>query len=232
MAEHPELDAVTGSGEFFDLPAWARGPVSGTYLGSYYVLAHLALGHTTLWGSSMAIRRSSWLAVRTLVGRDDPEVHDDLDLAFALGPGRRIHFDPALRVGVSAPLVAGPRAARASVRPGVADAAAQLAGGAALVPLAGAPRAVSRGHPVQAGGDVRGEASGGDGPPPGRGDADQGLALKPHRGAVLVPVRMLAGDAPVVVHEGVLGLRHVQHLGGPRPPGPRRRRSRRTGRRR
>ncbi|NUU17760.1 glycosyltransferase family 2 protein [Cellulomonas humilata] len=102
MAEHPDLDAVTGSGEFFDLPSWVRRPVSGAYLGSYYLLAHLALGHTTLWGSSMAIRRSTWLAVRTLVSRDDPEVHDDLDLAFALGPGRRIRFDPALRVGVSA----------------------------------------------------------------------------------------------------------------------------------
>jgi glycosyltransferase involved in cell wall biosynthesis len=102
MARNPELDAVTGSGEFVDLPVWMRGAVSGAYLGSYYVLAHLALGHTALWGSSMAIRRSSWLAVRSHVSRDDPEVHDDLDLAFALGPGRRIRFDPALRVGVSA----------------------------------------------------------------------------------------------------------------------------------
>lgn len=102
MASNPALDAVTGSGQFFDLPPAVRGVVSGAYLGAYYVLAHLALGHTTLWGSSMAVRRASWLAVRTLVRRDDPEVHDDLDLAFALGPRRRIRFDPALRVEVSA----------------------------------------------------------------------------------------------------------------------------------
>jgi glycosyltransferase involved in cell wall biosynthesis len=96
------LDAVTGSGEFFDLPLALRGAVSGAYLGAYYGLCHLALGHTTLWGSSMAVRRQAWLEVRSLVSRDDPELHDDLDLAFALGPGRRIRFDPWLRVGVSA----------------------------------------------------------------------------------------------------------------------------------
>ena len=96
------LDAVTGSGEFFDLPWVVRGAVSGVYLGAYYGLCHLALGHTALWGSSMAMRRSVWLEVRSLVSRDDPDLHDDLDLAFALGPGRRIRYDPHLRVGVSA----------------------------------------------------------------------------------------------------------------------------------
>ena len=50
----------------------------------------------------MAVRREAWQAVRSDVSRDDPEVHDDLDLAFALGPERRIRFDRSLRVGVSA----------------------------------------------------------------------------------------------------------------------------------
>jgi len=102
MDADPHLDAVTGSGQFVDLPAVLRPGVSGAYLGAYYVLAHLALGHTALWGSSMAVRRDAWLEVRARVARHDPEVHDDLDLAFALGPGRRIRFDPSLRVGVSA----------------------------------------------------------------------------------------------------------------------------------
>ena len=102
MSQDPDLDAMTGSGHFVDLPRLVSGAASGAYLGAYYVLAHLALGHTTLWGSSMAMRRRSWLAVRSQVRRDDPEVHDDLDLAFALGPARRIRYDPHLRVGVSA----------------------------------------------------------------------------------------------------------------------------------
>ena len=102
MRDDPRLDAMTGSGQFFDLPVALRVPVSSVYLGCYYVLAHLALGHTALWGSSMAMRREAWHAVRTRVTRDDSELHDDLDLAFALGPGRRIRFDRSLRVGVSA----------------------------------------------------------------------------------------------------------------------------------
>jgi glycosyltransferase involved in cell wall biosynthesis len=102
MAHEPGLDAVTGTGRFVDLPAGVAAVASAGYLGSYYVLCHLALGHTALWGSSMAVRRSTWLAVRSDVCRDDAEVHDDLDLAFALGPGRRIRFDRGLRVGVSA----------------------------------------------------------------------------------------------------------------------------------
>lgn len=100
MAADPDLAALTGTGHFVDLPAWSRGATSAAYLGAYYVLCYLALAHVPLWGSSMAVRRESWRAVRAAVSRED--VHDDLDLAFALGPHRRIRFDPALRVGVSA----------------------------------------------------------------------------------------------------------------------------------
>ncbi len=101
MGEDPELDAVTGTGWFHDVvPVW-RWVLELAYLGSYYLFTHLALGHTALWGSSMALRRSTWEAVRVDVHRDDPELHDDMDLAFALGPSRRIRLDPLLRVGVS-----------------------------------------------------------------------------------------------------------------------------------
>ena len=102
----PELDAVTGTGWFHDVPPVLRWLVEAAYLGSYYVLGHLALGHRPLWGSSMALRRSSWLAVRDDVHRD-ADVHDDMDLAFVLGPSAQIRFDPWLRVGVSARSVRG-----------------------------------------------------------------------------------------------------------------------------
>ena len=96
------LDAVTGVGLFHDLPRGLRGLSTIGYLGSYYLFSHLALGHTALWGSNMAVRRSAWLDVREDVHRDLAEVHDDMDLAFVLGPGRRIRLDPRIRVGVSA----------------------------------------------------------------------------------------------------------------------------------
>ncbi|MFI2103465.1 glycosyltransferase family 2 protein [Isoptericola sp. NPDC019693] len=100
LADDPAAEAVTGSGTFTDL----RGGrwVCALYLAAYYAGTGLALGHWPLWGSSMAVRRSTWWAVRDRVERVDPEVHDDLDLAFALGPRRRIVRDRGLRVGVSA----------------------------------------------------------------------------------------------------------------------------------
>ena len=100
--DDPTLDAVTGVGIFHDAPVGTRWLLSLLYLGAYYGFTHLALGHTTLWGSSMAFRRTTWQEVRASVHRDDAELHDDLDLAFVLGPHRRIRLDPRLSVGVSA----------------------------------------------------------------------------------------------------------------------------------
>jgi cellulose synthase/poly-beta-1,6-N-acetylglucosamine synthase-like glycosyltransferase len=97
----PDVAAVTGTGSFYEHGRWGR-VTAGVYLAAYYGLCHLALGHHALWGSNMAMRRSAWHAVRDRVHRDDPELHDDLDLAFAMGPLLRIRLDRSLRVGVSA----------------------------------------------------------------------------------------------------------------------------------
>ncbi|MCK6212717.1 glycosyltransferase [Georgenia sp. EYE_87] len=99
--------AVTGTGRFYGLPAAAARPATWAYLGAYYVLCHAALGHHALWGSNMAVRRSAWDEVRAAVHTDDPELHDDLDLAFVLGPHRRIVLDRTLRVRVSGRSVLG-----------------------------------------------------------------------------------------------------------------------------
>lgn len=103
--EDDTLDAVTGAGLFHDLPWLVRVPVSAAYLGAYYLPTSTALAQVPLWGSSMAVRRSTWMAVSDRVHRD-ADVHDDMDLAFALGPtpgspGARIRFDPLLRADVS-----------------------------------------------------------------------------------------------------------------------------------
>ncbi|PFG39135.1 glycosyl transferase family 2 [Georgenia soli] len=99
--------AVTGTGRFYGLPAPVNGPATWAYLGAYYLFCHAALGHHTLWGSNMAVRRSAWEEVRAAVHTDDPELHDDLDLAFALGPHRRIRLDHGLHVRVSGRSVVG-----------------------------------------------------------------------------------------------------------------------------
>ena len=109
------VDAVTGVGSFYEHDRAGR-LTAGLYLGAYYSLCYLALGHHALWGSSMALHRSAWLAVRDSVHRDDPELHDDLDLAFALGPECRIRLDRSLRVGVSARSLRGGRQLRRRFR--------------------------------------------------------------------------------------------------------------------
>lgn len=112
MAADPGLDALTGTGRFYDAPRGLRTALSLGYLGPYYVFAHLALGHTSLWGSSMAMRASTWQAVRHEAVRDDPEVHDDFDLAFRFGPRRRIRLVHRWQVGVSARSLHGRRQRR------------------------------------------------------------------------------------------------------------------------
>jgi glycosyltransferase involved in cell wall biosynthesis len=109
LARDPALDAVTGRGRFYGLPRWLAPLVSRAYLGAYYLLVHAALGHTAVWGSNMALRRGAWEQVRDLVHRWDAEVHDDLDLSFALGPRCRVRYDRRLVVGVSARSLRGRR---------------------------------------------------------------------------------------------------------------------------
>lgn len=101
MVGEPGLDALTGSGRFYDLPGWVEPTVRRAYLGSYYVMVHAAMGQTTLWGSNMALRSRSWWEVRHLVHLE-PELHDDMDLAFCLGAARQVRYDRRLVVGVSA----------------------------------------------------------------------------------------------------------------------------------
>ncbi|WP_110181241.1 glycosyltransferase [Nocardioides solisilvae] len=103
----PGVDAVTGGGRFHDLPPVLRQLATVVYLGAYFLLTHLALAHVPLWGSSMAVRRASWERVRARV-HTTADVHDDLDLAFVLGPEATIRFDRRLRLEVSGRSVQGP----------------------------------------------------------------------------------------------------------------------------
>lgn len=100
FAADPALDGLTGTGTFYGVGP-VRGAVVGRlYLDAYYVLMHAAMAHPPLWGSAMAVRREAWLRARPLVHLER-ELHDDVDLAFALGPRARIRYDRGLRVRVS-----------------------------------------------------------------------------------------------------------------------------------
>ncbi|NYF16707.1 hypothetical protein HDC37_001532 [Microbacterium sp. AK009] len=115
----PELAAVTGGGRFVDGPAWLRRPLAAIYLFAYSASLWPALGHAPLWGSNLAVRREAWQRVAHLVHRDDPDVHDDLDLAFHLGERHRIALVPGLPMGVSMRPFADASAMRRRFRRGI-----------------------------------------------------------------------------------------------------------------
>ncbi len=102
------LGAVTGDARFTDGPETLRTPLARLYLGAYRSLLSITLGHLPLFGSNLAFRRTAWQAVRSDVHREDPDIHDDLDLAFHLGEGHRIARLSSPSMGMSMrPFTAG-----------------------------------------------------------------------------------------------------------------------------
>ena len=92
FAARPDVAALTGRADFGAGPAALRGPGASAYLLAYAVTTAPALGHLPLFGSNLAMRREAWEDVRHSVHRHDPDVHDDLDLAFHLGERHRIGY--------------------------------------------------------------------------------------------------------------------------------------------
>lgn len=94
FARRPRVAAFTGGARFLDGPRLLRRPLATSYLLAYGTVCGAALGHVPLFGSNLGLRRTAWLDVRDRVHRDDPELHDDLDLAFHLGERHRIRVLP------------------------------------------------------------------------------------------------------------------------------------------
>jgi glycosyltransferase involved in cell wall biosynthesis len=99
---HPEASAITGSADFYGGNAFQRWFGRSCYLPAYFRAMGMLLGHPPLFGSNYALRAGAWLELRKSAHLDRADVHDDLDLSFQFRPGMTVHFDPALRVAVSA----------------------------------------------------------------------------------------------------------------------------------
>lgn len=99
--------AVTGPGRPHDGGVVARRVWDAVYMRPYFVLVHAALARPPLFGSAMAMRRETWAGVRGRVHRDDPEVHDDVDLSMQLDPAAVVLADRGLTVSVSARPLSG-----------------------------------------------------------------------------------------------------------------------------
>ncbi|MCH8563888.1 glycosyltransferase family 2 protein [Nesterenkonia sp. LB17] len=99
--QQPHVAALTGPAKFIDGPVLLRRPLVHAYLFAYRNFSRPALGHRPLFGSNMAMRREAWEQVRLSVHRDDPEIHDDLDLAFHLGERHRLGAMGGEPMGIS-----------------------------------------------------------------------------------------------------------------------------------
>ena len=101
FAARPDVSAFSGYARFIDGPAFLRTPLAVLYLLAYVVATAPALGHRPLFGSNMAMRKEVWDAVGPTAHRDDPEVHDDMDLSFHLGERHRIRYFKSAAMGMS-----------------------------------------------------------------------------------------------------------------------------------
>jgi glycosyltransferase involved in cell wall biosynthesis len=98
----PGLDVLTGPGVFYGEHGWANWLGEHVYIPAYFHIVGPWLGGPPLFGSNFTMRAAVWATVRDLVHRDDPRMHDDLDLTLHLPFETVVRYDPALRVGVSA----------------------------------------------------------------------------------------------------------------------------------
>lgn len=115
FASDQTLAGLTGPGVFYGISPTRAAVAHAVYMMPYFLLMGSAMAHWPLFGSNMALRRSVWCEVRDQVHRADPNVHDDVDLSFVLGP-RRVHYDRHLRVGISSRALRGTGNARHRLR--------------------------------------------------------------------------------------------------------------------
>lgn len=101
FGRRPDIAAVTGAARFIDGPLALRTPLASAYLLGYVLVTVPTLGHLPVFGSNFAMRASTWRSVGRLVHRDDPELHDDLDIAFHIGDRRRIGYLRGEAMGIS-----------------------------------------------------------------------------------------------------------------------------------
>lgn len=98
--QQPDVDAVSGSITYYDIPFPAFFRRVDLFFRSYLARSLSRRGELFLYGGNMAIRRRAWENVRAQLCRHSA-FHEDMDLAAHMAGNAHIVFDAALHVGVS-----------------------------------------------------------------------------------------------------------------------------------
>lgn len=102
FAADATLGVLTGGAEFYGANRLVRYLGEHWYIGGGRFWVKAWLGIPLVFGSNFAMRAGIWLRVRTEVLRDDPRIHDDLDLTIHLTAADAVRWDRDLRMPVSA----------------------------------------------------------------------------------------------------------------------------------
>jgi glycosyltransferase involved in cell wall biosynthesis len=97
----PSLGVLTGGAEFYGTGRLRAYLGEHWYIGGGRVWVKLWLGIPLVFGSNFAMRAAVWERVRTRVQRQNPRIHDDLDLTIHLRAADGVRWDPSLRMPVS-----------------------------------------------------------------------------------------------------------------------------------
>jgi glycosyltransferase involved in cell wall biosynthesis len=101
FVDSPDVDVLTGPGDFYDGGGLTTLLGQNLYIGGYFWALSLWLGNPPVFGSNFAMRREMWLRVRDRVHSELRAIHDDLDLSMHLPLDAVIRLDETLRVGIS-----------------------------------------------------------------------------------------------------------------------------------
>lgn len=106
----PGLGVLTGGAEFYGANPLVNYLGAHWYIGGGTYWVRKWLGIPLVFGSNFAMRSDVWERVRDRVDRDNPGIHDDLDLTIRLRESDGVRYDPDLRMPVSARPFATPSA--------------------------------------------------------------------------------------------------------------------------
>lgn len=87
------MSLVTGPGDFYGGSRLVRWAGRHLFLGGYFTFFGFLMGHPPVFGSNYALRRAVWQRVRDTVVRDNPDVHDDFDVSYHIGPEMTVVYD-------------------------------------------------------------------------------------------------------------------------------------------